>query len=186
MSRPGGGIVSDDRRKTVFHGRVIEVAVEQAALPDGRVAELEIVHHPGGAAVVALEQDGRVCLLRQYRHAAGGWIWELPAGRLEPEEAPRRTAARELLEEAGMHAARWESLGRMLSSPGVCTEVIHLFLARELARGETAHETHELIEIHWLPLADALAMAARGEISDAKTVAGLFRAHVLIEKRSPA
>lgn len=172
--------MSGDEKRTVFHGRVIDVAVEQARLPDGSIAELEIVHHPGGAAVVALERDGRVCLLRQYRHAAGGWIWELPAGRLEPAEPPRITAERELLEEAGVHAARWESLGRMLSSPGVFTEVIHLFLARELAAGETAHETHELIEIHWFPFGDVLAMAAQGEITDAKTVAGLFRANALI------
>jgi len=117
-------------RRPVFAGRVISVAVERVALPNGHESELEIVRHPGGAAVVAIDVEGRVCLLRQYRHAADGWVWELPAGKLEPGEPPATTAARELVEEAAVSAGRLESLGQILSTPGVFTEVIQAYLRR--------------------------------------------------------
>src|ERR1700756_6072112 len=94
-----------------FRGRVISVTTDEVVLPNGHRALLEVVHHPGGAAVVALDSKGRVCLLRQYRYVARGWIWELPAGKLEPDEPPLETARRELLEEAGVSASSWESLG---------------------------------------------------------------------------
>src|ERR1044071_6203458 len=105
-----------EKRSTYFRGRVITVTVDDVILPNGHRAQLELVHHPGGAAVVAIDETGRVCLLRQYRHAAGDWIWELPAGKLEPGEPPLGTAQRELIEEAGLHAREWASLGRLLSS----------------------------------------------------------------------
>jgi ADP-ribose pyrophosphatase len=163
-------------KETVFRGVVISVDVEQVPLPNGTTARYEIVRHPGGAAVVAVDKQGQVCMLRQYRPAAGGWVWELPAGRLEPAEPPERTARRELLEETGHSAAHWESLGSILSSPGVFAETIHLFLARGLTAGHTRHEQHEVIEVHWLPLADAVRQAHSGELRDAKTVIGLLRA----------
>src|SRR5687768_8163882 len=97
-------------KETVFSGNVISVDVEQVLLPNGRTARYEIVRHPGGAAVVAIDDQQQVCLLRQYRPAGGGWIWELPAGRLEPGEPAENTARRELLEEAGCTAQHWESL----------------------------------------------------------------------------
>ena len=102
------------RKETVFQGVVISVDVKQVELPNGSTARYEIVHHPGGAAVVAIDDAQRVCLLRQYRPAAGGWVWELPAGRLEPGEPPQATAVRELMEEAGCSASHWESLGSIL------------------------------------------------------------------------
>lgn len=163
-------------KQTVFSGSVISVNVEQVALPNGTTARYEIVHHPGGAAIVALDAQQRVCLLRQYRPAGGGWVWELPAGRLEPGELPEATARRELREEAGCDAARWESLGGILSSPGVFSETIHLYLARALEHGASSHEQHEVIEVHWVPLADAARQALSGELRDAKTVIGLLRA----------
>ena len=166
--------------RTVYRGKIVDVSLDQVDLPNGRRAELEIVHHPGGSAAVALDADGRVCMLRQYRHAAGGWIWELPAGKLEPNEPPQSTAIRELEEEAGRRAARWDSLGRLLSSPGVFDEVIHLYLARDLTVVATGHEPHESIEVHWLPFAQALHMAQSGEILDGKSVAGLCRAQALL------
>jgi len=167
--------------QVVFRGKVVNISHDQVALPNGRTAELEVIHHPGGAAVVAIDAGGRVCVLRQFRHAAGGWIWELPAGKLEPNEPPLATATRELEEEAGRRAARWDSLGRMLSSPGVFDEVIHLYLARELTEVALNHEVHESIEVHWLPVAQALRQAQTGEILDGKTIAGLFRAQALLE-----
>jgi ADP-ribose pyrophosphatase len=136
---------------------------------------LEVVHHPGGAAVVALDAGQRVCLLRQYRYVADGWLWELPAGKLEPNEPPLATAQRELTEEAGVSARHWHSLGMCLSSPGVFSERLHLFLAADLTPADIAHERAEVIEIHWLPLDEACAWALDGTISDCKTALGLLR-----------
>lgn len=162
--------------ETVFRGRVINVDVGDVALPNGESARYEIVRHPGGAAIVALDDARRVCLLRQYRPAADGWVWELPAGRLEPQEPPAATARRELREEAGRDAARWDSLGSILSSPGVFDETIHLFLARDLTGTAQQHERYEVIEVHWIDLDEAVRRALAGEIVDGKTIVGLLRA----------
>jgi 8-oxo-dGTP pyrophosphatase MutT (NUDIX family) len=162
--------------KQVFRGRVIEVNVERVPLPNGSTAELEIIRHPGGAAIVALDDDNRVCLLRQFRHAAGGWIWEVPAGKIDNREPPLDTARRELEEEAGMAAASWHSLGDYVPSPGVLTEVVHLFLATRLTPLPQRPEEHEVFEVHWLPFTDALRMARSGELRDGKSLVGLFRA----------
>jgi len=163
-----------------FTGRVIRVTTDEVVLPNGHRAELEVVHHPGGAATVAVDAEQRVCLLRQYRYAAGGWVWELPAGKLEPHEPPLATAQRELAEEAGVGARHWASLGICLSSPGVFTEVLHLYLATGIAPAATAHERAEVIEIHWLPFETACKWALVGTITDAKTVVGLLRARFAI------
>lgn len=168
-----------DSETFVYRGKIIDLCLEHVTLPNGAVAELEIVRHPGGAAVVALDSGNRVCLLRQYRHAAGGWLWELPAGKLDPGESPLVTAQRELQEEAGLHAARWEPLGKIISSPGVFTEIVNLFLARDLSGVLASAEAHEVFEVHWVPFAEALAQARTGEITDAKTLVGLFRADKL-------
>jgi ADP-ribose pyrophosphatase len=166
--------------ETVFQGRVITVNVEQVRLPNGETASYEIVHHPGGAAIVALDATGRVCLLHQFRPAAGGWVWELPAGRLEPAEPPADTARRELVEEAGCEAARWDGLGSILSSPGVFAETIHLYLARNLRDVPSHHERHEVIQVHWIPLDVAVQQALSGEIRDGKTIVGLLRARAVV------
>ena len=168
-------------QRTIFTGKVIRLSVDNVRLPNGAAAELEIIHHPGGAAVVALNDAGQVCLLRQYRHAAGGWLWELPAGKLDSGEAPLTTAKRELEEEAGMRAQDWQALGKIVSSPAVFTEVIHLFLARALTAVPPQTEEQEVIEVHWLAWPQAWRMAQAGEIQDAKTLAGLLRAQRLID-----
>lgn len=159
-----------------FKGRVIEVNVERVELPNGSVADLEIIHHPGGAAVAAINARGEICLLRQFRHAAGGWLWELPAGKIDNREPPLQTAQRELEEEAGVTATHWESLGDMESSPGVFTEVIHLYLATGLEEAAAKPEEHEVLEVHWKPLEEAVEMARNGELRDAKSLVGIFRA----------
>ncbi|MFN2309639.1 MAG: NUDIX hydrolase [Gammaproteobacteria bacterium] len=163
-------------RTPIYRGNVVDLGLEHVELPDGHSTDLEIVRHPGGAAVVALNALSEVCLLRQYRHAAGGWLWELPAGKLEPGEPALTTAQRELEEEAGQRAQAWQALAQVFSTPGFCDEVIHLFLARDLRTVPTRHEVHEYIEVHWYPLDAALDMARRGEIRDAKTLLGLFYA----------
>jgi ADP-ribose pyrophosphatase len=167
----------------VFSGRVLTLNLERVELPNGRIADLEIAHHPGGAAIVALDEAGRVCLLRQFRHATGGWLVELPAGKLDNREPPLDCAQRELAEEAGVAAREWSELGEFYSSPGILTEVIHLFLARGLVAADQRPEEHEVFEASWVPLADAVAMAARGELHDAKTIIGLLWAQRHIASR---
>ncbi len=161
------------KRRCLHHGRALTLNAETVIYPDGRQEELEIVRHPGGAAAVAVDDEARICLIRQYRYAADGWLWEIPAGRLEHDESPLACARRELAEEAGVTAADWRPLGQLLPSPGVCDERIHLFLARGLQRVATAHETGEYIEIHWLAPARVQAMLCAGEIVDAKTLVAL-------------
>lgn len=165
--------------KSVYRGRIVSLGLERFRLPDGHEVELEIVRHPGGAAVVALDAQDRVCLVHQYRHAGGGWLWELPAGKIDDGEDPAVTAERELVEETGVHADRWASLGRIHSSPGVFDEVIHLYLASGLQHLEQNLGHDEMLEVHWIPFSEALDWAQSGKISDAKTLIGLFRAQAM-------
>jgi len=163
-------------RKKIYDGRVIQVSVDTVDLPNGVRVPLEIVRHPGGAAAVAIDAQNRVCLLRQYRYAAGGYIHELPAGKLEPNEPAEVTVRRELAEEGAVSAGRWESLGTVFSSPGVFTEVIHLYLATELTPATAVPESDELFQVEWWPLEEAVARARSGELADAKTIIGILRA----------
>lgn len=163
-------------RKDIFAGRVIQVSVDTVELPTGIRIPIELVRHPGGAAAVALDDRGRVCLLRQFRHAAGGYIYELPAGKLEPGEPPESTVRRELAEEASVSASEWQSLGACLSSPGCFTEVIHLYLATGLAKAAGVPEADEVFQVEWWPLEKAVDQALSGELTDAKTIIGILRA----------
>jgi len=158
----------------------VDLGIEAASLPDGRTLDLEVVRHPGGAAAVALDARGRVCLLRQFRHAAGGWLWEIPAGKLDPGEPPLVTARRELEEEGGIRAATWTPLGEVITAPGFCDEVIYLFLAQGLEAVPPRPEAHEFLEIHWVDFPEAVRRAVAGEIRDAKTVTALFRAREVL------
>jgi 8-oxo-dGTP pyrophosphatase MutT (NUDIX family) len=169
-------VMKPDKQTLHFTGRVIRVTTDEVVLPNGHRTVLEVVHHPGGAAAVALDEAGHVCLLRQYRYVAGGWLWELPAGKLEPGEPALATAQRELIEEAGVSAERWESLGICLSSPGVFTERLHLFLASGIRPARPAQEHAEVIEVHWVPFREACRWAIDGTIADCKTALGLLRA----------
>ncbi len=172
--------------RTVYQGKVLKLNIERVELPNGTVAELEIAHHPGGAVVVAVDADDRVCLLRQFRHATGGWITELPAGKIDNHEPPLECAMRELAEEAGVKARRWEPLGQFFSSPGVFTEVIHVFLARDLAPCEAAPEQHEVFETRWIPLGEAVSLASNSGLQDAKTIIGLVWAQTRLQLEKQA
>lgn len=165
------------RRKAIYSGRIVNLGIETAELPDGRETDLEIVRHPGGSVIVAVDDEHRVCLIRQFRHAAGGWIWELPAGVRDDAEPPEHTARRELREEVGVEAKSWRSIGSLLSTPGFCDERLHLYLAQDLSLGVVAREADEFIEVHWLAMDQAVQMASQGQIEDAKTIVALFRAN---------
>jgi ADP-ribose pyrophosphatase len=161
-------------RREIYDGRVVNLALEEVELPNGARTTLEVMHHPGAAAAVPLFPDGTVTLLRQYRHAVGGWLWEVPAGKLDkPGEDPLECAQRELGEEAGLAAGRWDKLGSIYTTPGFCDEIIHLYLARDLRDVPREHEEDEVIEVHRMPLVDALAMIPREELQDTKSIAAL-------------
>lgn len=160
----------------VFSGRIIDVSTERLLYADGREYDLDFVRHPGASAVVAVDADNRVCLVRQYRHGITDFQWEIPAGKLDKGEPPQICAIRELAEETGVSAARWTALGQFLPAPGIFTEVIHLYLARDLKLGPAAPDADEELEVKWLPLHEAIQMVLRGEWNDGKTALGLWRA----------
>ena len=162
-------------RSTIHEGRIVRLYVDRVALPNGAQAELEFIEHPGAAAVVPLHADGSITLIRQYRYAAGGFILEAPAGKLEPGEPPDVCAARELVEEAGLRAGRLHPLGLILTTPGFTDERIHLFAATDLLPAPQALEHDEILELVRLPLAQALELVARGDITDGKTLCALMR-----------
>lgn len=163
----------------VYTGRVISLDVDQVRFPDGTIGELEIIRHPGASAIVPFlsdpaGDDPQLLLLKQYRYAAGGTLYEIPAGRLEPGELPEACARRELLEETGCTAESIGLLTSMFTTPGFTDERIHLFLAQGLTRGEARREADEFMEVETVALSAALRMVKRGEIQDAKTVLGLL------------
>ena len=168
--------------RSVYRGNILDVREDTVRYPDGSEGVLEIVRHRGAAAVLPLyapedSTDGTgpdVILLRQYRYAAGGTLWEAPAGKLDEGESPETCAARELEEEAGVKAARLVQLTTLLTTPGFSDERIHLFLATGLEEGEQALERHEVIECFRMPLARAVEMVLSGEIVDGKTVSVLL------------
>ena len=170
--------------RPVFRGRVLDLNVERVRFPDGSEGELEIVRHRGAAAALPLYRPGEwpggpepaVILIRQHRHATGGPLWELPAGKLDGGEAPESCAARELEEETGVRARTLRPLGTIWTTPGFTDERIHLFLATGLEDGTAALEAHEFIEQHEMSLQDALDLVDSGEIDDAKTMIALLLA----------
>ncbi|MEO6027694.1 MAG: NUDIX hydrolase [Candidatus Binatia bacterium] len=170
--------------RDLYRGRILHLTVEDVTLPNGHTMTLEIVRHPGASAIAAVDAQGRVTLLRQYRHAVGGYLWEVPAGKLDAGESPETCAARELAEEAGLVADTLKSAGSIVTCPGFCDEVIHLFLATDLHTVPNALEADEVIDtVVTVPLPEALDMIRRGEIRDAKTIAALLQADLRIGSR---
>jgi len=176
MPHPAQDLLATRR---VYAGRVLNVEVDTVRAPDGSTIDLEVVRHAGAAAVVPLIGDlesvePQVLLIQQYRYAAGGHLWEIPAGILEPGETPVACAHRELLEETGARAGGMEQLTTILPSPGFNDEQIHLFLATGLSAGEPNHERDEFIEVRTRTMTQALTMIRDGEIRDGKTIAALL------------
>jgi len=161
--------------KVLHKGNLIELHKERVDFPDGGHTYFDIVKHPGGSVIAAINDSNEICLLKQWRHALQEFIWELPAGCLEPGEPPLETAKRELEEEAGVVATQWRDLGKICSSPGFSNEILYLFEARSLSEGVVKLDDAEQLEAHWLPLDTVLDMARNGSIIDAKTIAALFK-----------
>ncbi len=162
--------------RTVFEGKLIAVRVDEVELANGRRATREIVPHPGAAVVVPLLPEGRVVMIRQYRHAAGKVLWELPAGLLEEGEDPEDAARRELAEEVSYEAEELTPLFSTYLSPGFSCEVVHVFVARGLRRVKARAESDENIRAISLPLSEAVAMVERGEVQNAAAICGLLAA----------
>ena len=165
--------------RRVYAGRVVRLDVDTVRFPDGSTGELELIRHPGAAAVVPCLIDPKgadptILMIKQYRYAAGGSLWEVPAGTLDPNEAPDACARRELLEETGVTAERLEPLSAILTTPGFTDETIHLFMASGLRRGTAAPERDEFIEVVPRPLSEVLAGIRDGEIRDAKTMVAIL------------
>jgi len=167
--------MADESVREIYRGRVVRLTLETVILPNGHRLDLEVVRHPGAAAVVALTEAGEVLLVRQYRHAAGGYIYEVPAGKLDGE-APEACAARELREEAGVTAGSLERLGSIVTTPGFSDEVIHIFLARDLRPATQELEADEVLSVERVSFERALDMCARGELHDAKSMCALLLA----------
>ncbi len=165
--------------RRIHKGAIITVDTDTVRFPDGSVGELDMVRHPGASAIVPfvsdpLGDDPQILLLKQYRYAAEQYLYEIPAGRLNPGEEPADCAVRELREETGCTAEKVEFLFTMFTTPGFCDERIHLFMATGLERGETAHEADEFMTVETVTLSHALQLIEQGVIKDAKTALGIL------------
>jgi ADP-ribose diphosphatase len=171
----------ESNRRPVLKLGVVDLGVEHASLPNGVEIDLAVIRHPGAAAIVALDDAGNVAMLHQYRHAIGGYMWEVPAGCRNADESPLDCAHRELAEEAGLAARRWDHLGTIVTIPSFCDERIDLYLARELQAASATPDVDEVIRVQKMPFEDAMQMVRRGDIVDAKTIAALYRARDVLK-----
>ena len=167
-------------QETVYEGVIVNVRRDKARLMDGRITNREVVEHPGGVAVFAMDDQGRVALVRQYRYPMGEETLELPAGKLEPGEDPRDSGLRELAEETGLVPGTFEDMGCLYSS-GILAERIYLYFAKDLTQGPTHPDDGEFVETVWLPYQDLVDKARRGEIKDGKTLVGILKASFLLD-----
>lgn len=166
-----------------YLGRVVNLRVDTVMLADGKTTKREIVEHGGSVAIVPLDAEDHVLMVRQYRKAAERELLEIPAGTLERDESPEDCAARELEEEVGHRANRLISLGQFYTSPGFCTEIMYLYLATDLQPTAAHTEADEFIAVERLPLGEAVEMVHRGEICDAKSIVGLLKTAALRSTR---
>ena len=168
--------------KPIYKGTVVTLNVDTVRLPNGHTIDLEVIRHPGASAVVPLKEDGTVVLIRQFRHAANGFIYEIHAGKLHPKEDPLDCAARELEEEIGYKAGRFELLSSIFTAPGFADEVIHIYLATGLTIGTQNLDQDEVLEVVEMPLREAIAKIEDGTIRDGKTIVGLQAVYIRQER----
>ena len=164
-----------DEKKLIHQGNLISLYKERVDLPDDKHTHFDIVSHPGGSVIAAINDQNEVCLLKQWRHAVRQFVWEFPAGCIEENEEPLIAAKRELEEETGVVAQEWQDLGHILATPGYSNEVLYFFRAENLSTGTLNLDDAEQLEAHWLPLDDIYEMVKTGKISDAKTMALLTK-----------
>lgn len=169
--------------RNIYAGKVVTLNVDTVRLPNGVTVDLETIRHPGAAAVVPIKDDGTVVLIRQFRHAAGGFIYEIPAGKLSPGEDPLHCAARELEEEVGYRASSFELLSSIFTAPGFADEVIHIYKATGLTTGRQQLDRDEVLEIVEMPLHLAIERILDGTIRDGKTIVGLQAVYILDRAR---
>ncbi len=165
-----------NRRITLHHGRVFSLIQENITLDNGVTTDMEFVAHPGATAIIPMLTESRVILLKQYRHALRRYIWEIPAGTLDPQESVINCAKRELIEETGYSADQWQKLGELTPVPGYSDEQIHVYLATDLQPAKQDLDRDEIINVHEVDYREALEMIKAGKIQDAKSIAGLFLA----------
>ena len=168
----------------IYQGNIVTISTEIVTSSDGLKAQFEYVRHPGGSAIVAINNFNQICLIKQYRHILKEWIWELPAGKLDNQEEPASAAQRELKEETGHTSDCWTSLGYFLPSPGVFDEKLFLFLAENLTTGDACLEPHEMIELHWVDIDTAIEWCFDDTIKDAKTIIGIQRYRHHLKQKS--
>ena len=168
--------------RTVYEGVIVRVKLDEVQLPNGKEARREVVEHPGGVAILALDREDNVAVVRQYRYPFHRVLLELPAGKLEPGEDPRVCGVRELEEEVGLVADEFIYLGGLYLSPGYSNEVLHLYLARGLRQGACHPDEDEFLEGERIPFARLVDMVMADEIHDAKTVAAVLKAKVYLER----
>jgi ADP-ribose pyrophosphatase len=162
--------------REIFRGNTVRLDVDRVRLPNGKEMDFEIIHHAGAAAVVPILPSGEVLLVRQYRYATGGYLLEIPAGKLDPGEGPEACARRELSEETGYRPGELTPLGWIWTTPGFTDEKIWLYLATDLEATRQKLEDDEILTLEKIPLEEAVAKATSGEIHDSKTVCALLRA----------
>jgi ADP-ribose pyrophosphatase len=161
-------------RRTIFRGKVFSLTTELVREPNGITAPRDVIHHPGSVVILAVDNKKRALLERQYRHAARKYLWELPAGRIDPGESPLAAAKRELLEETGYTARRWRRLLFYYASPGFLSETMAVYLAEQLTAGPAHPEADESIQTRFFPLAPLVRKAATGKLQDGKTISALL------------
>ena len=169
-------------RQTVYEGKILHVHRDTVLLPNGAEAIREVAEHPGGVAIVAIDESDRVLTVKQYRYVFSQVLEEIPAGKLERGEEPDTAALRELREETGAVPERFTKLGSIIVSPGCYGEVLHLYLAEGLRFGETNPDEDEFLTLERTPFDDMVARVLRGEIEDAKTVCGILKVHALRQR----
>lgn len=168
-------------QETVFSGRIVEARVDTLLMPDGRQITREVIHHPGAVAIIPIDSDDNVLLVRQFRYPVGHDLLEIPAGVIEEGESPDRTAQRELREETGYASRNLRPLGGIYSSPGFCDEMLYMYLARDLVESRLPGDEDEDITLERVPMSGVDRLIRLGEIQDAKSVAGLLMARYLFE-----
>ena len=169
--------------ETIYRGRVFELVKENVTLENGTNTDVEFIEHPGAAAIVPFISDSSIVMLKQYRHALKKFIWEIPAGTLDPREDVLSCAKRELIEETGYSAAQWHRLAEITPVPGYSNERIQIFLAGELQPAEQNLDADEVIKVQEVKFTTALEMIGSREIQDAKTITGLLMASAWLEKK---